>query len=32
MANLAIFTALAGVIWFAGTRVSHLADAIGDKV
>lgn len=30
-ANLALFAALAAAIWFAGTRLSHLADAIGDK-
>ncbi len=26
-----LFAALAAAIWFAGTRLSHLADAIGDK-
>lgn len=30
-ANLLLFTGLATAIWFAGTRLSHLADAIGDK-
>ncbi len=30
-ANAVLFAALAAAIWFAGTRLSLLADAIGDK-
>lgn len=30
-ANLLIFTALAAVIWLAGTRLAYLADTIGDR-
>ncbi len=30
LANLAIFSLLAVIIWFAGTRLSYLADAIGE--
>ena len=29
--NLLLFAGLALAIWFAGTRLSHLADAIGDR-
>ena len=30
-ANLLLFAGLALAIWFAGTMLSHLADAIGDR-
>jgi cation:H+ antiporter len=30
-ANLAIFAAAAGVVWFAGTRLARFADEIGDR-
>lgn len=30
-ANLAIFAAAAGVVWFAGTRLARLADEVGER-